>query len=79
MHSMVWPAKSPDLNIIENVWFRLKRELKNGNEIFLSKNQLESVIRRIWINIPISYIFKAYIQVDPQTHTESTQVKGLHN
>lgn len=79
MHSMVWPAKSPDLNIIENVWFRLKRELKNGNEIFLSKNHLESVIRRIWINIPISYIFKAYIQVDPQTHTESTQVKGLHN
>ena len=28
LKSMNWPAQSPDLNIIENCWWRLKRELQ---------------------------------------------------
>lgn len=30
IHSMVWLAQSPDLNVLENVWLTLKRELKMG-------------------------------------------------
>ena len=28
--SMEWPAQSPDLNIIENIWLYMKRELQKS-------------------------------------------------
>lgn len=68
MHSMVWPAQSPDLNIIENIWLRLKRELKNGNETFMCINQLEAAIRRIWVNIPTDYVQNLYRSIPRRIH-----------
>ena len=29
VNCITWPAQSPDLNIIENIWLRIKRELQN--------------------------------------------------
>ena len=29
INCITWPAQSPDLNIIENIWLRIKRELQN--------------------------------------------------
>ena len=28
IHGMVWPAQSPDINVIENFWLRIKRTLQ---------------------------------------------------
>ncbi|KAH9089310.1 hypothetical protein Ae201684P_001511 [Aphanomyces euteiches] len=38
---LIWPSKSPDLNVIENVWGVLARDVyKNGRQ-FATKDQLE--------------------------------------
>lgn len=48
---MEWPAQSPDLNIIENIWLYIKRELQKSTENIATKNDLlretESVQRKI--------------------------------
>ena len=75
IYSMVWPAQSPDLNIIENVWLRLKRELKNGNNIITSKNELEMAIRRVWPNIPVNYIQSLYRSI-PRRIQRVSRSKG---
>ncbi|KAF0736259.1 hypothetical protein Ae201684P_006988 [Aphanomyces euteiches] len=39
---LIWPSKSPDLNVIENVWGVLARDVyKNGRQ-FATKDQLEA-------------------------------------
>ena len=57
---MVWPAQSPDLNIFENVWLRLKRKLKNGHNTITLKNELETANRQTWPNINVNYIQSLY-------------------
>lgn len=49
-----WPASSPDLNIIENVWIWMKREL----EIINPKNvgEWKAVIEQKWTEFPQDFI-----------------------
>ena len=68
IHSMVWPAQSPDLNIIENVLWRLKRE-RNHPERLRSKENLEAAIRNVWTNIPVEYIQNLYSSIPKRIHT----------
>ena len=41
--SMEWPAKSPDLSIIENIWLYKKRELQKSAVDITTKNDPERV------------------------------------
>lgn len=47
---MEWPASSPDMNPIENLWAHLKKVI--GRRNYNSKDELYSAIEEAWYNIP---------------------------
>lgn len=56
---MKWPAQSPDLNAIENLWDHLDREIrKENNGRFESKEALVEAAQRAWNNISQDYVNK---------------------
>lgn len=55
-----WPAKSPDLNVIENVWGQLVRVVYENGKQYNSVEDLTSAISTAWSNICPNYIQKLY-------------------
>ena len=53
-----WPAKNADINIIENLWCHLKREL--ASEPAESLDELWKICQDVWNSIDTSYIQKLY-------------------
>ena len=60
IRTLPWPARSPDLNIIENVWEELVRHVYKRGRRFETLEELESQIRTAWANITTDYLFKLY-------------------
>ena len=57
---MEWPAKSPDLKVIENIWLYMKRELQKSVVNIATKNDLPRAIQSVWQNIKFDYIKNLY-------------------
>jgi len=55
-----WPAKSPDLNPIENCWAWMVRDLYIGKEPYESVKNLKEAIFESWKRIPSDFIAKLY-------------------
>ena len=55
---MEWPAKSPDLKVIENIWLYMKRELQKSVVNIATKNDLLREILRVWRNIDRIGLYK---------------------
>ena len=57
---MEWLAQSPDLNIIQNIWLYMKRELQKSAINIATKNDLLREIQSVWWNIELDYIRNVY-------------------
>jgi len=76
LYGMEWPAQSPDLNIIENVWHKIKHGvLKNHVQNVTSRKLFETVNHNIWTEIPIDYIQDLYKSI-PKRPKQVLKAKG---
>ena len=55
-----WPANSPDLNIIENAWGQMARDVYKGGRQFQSIGSLRTAISSAWENISQEYLHSLY-------------------
>jgi hypothetical protein len=55
-----WPAQSPDINVIENVWRVLKIHIKRRVNYIKIKADLERVVTEVWTSLPLHYIQSLY-------------------
>lgn len=57
---LVWPAQSPDLNIIEPFWSTLEARVRNVFPPPSSLKKLEQVLIDEWYKIPIEVVQNLY-------------------
>lgn len=70
-----WPAQSPDINIIENIWLKLKRHLQSTRNTIESKDQLIAEVTRFWQNLSVEYVRQLYDTI-PTRLLEVIKMKG---
>ena len=70
-----WPGKSPDLNVIENVWGKLVREVYKHGKQFESVEELAEAIFVGWELIEDDYCRKLYKSI-PRRLVEVLERKG---
>ena len=55
-----WPAQSPDLNPIENIWLLLKNKVKSKLYMIHNITDLKNQLLTSWNEIPASYVQRLY-------------------
>lgn len=55
-----WPPSSPDLNLIENVWGYLEKQIRTHKKVFNNADELFDIIKEEWKKIPSDYIKTLY-------------------
>ena len=75
INTTTWPAQSPDLNIIENLWLKIKRSLQRRATFIHTRQDLLAEIRRIWESVTVEYIRELYSTI-PTRILEVIRMKG---
>ena len=73
--NMSWPAQSPDLNIIENVWLYIKRKLQQRMHRINTENDLYAQTLNIWQDITQNYVRNLYQSI-PRRILQVIRLKG---
>lgn len=70
-----WPARSPDLNPIKNMWGYIVREVYAGLRQFDYEDDLVEAIHSAWENIPLDYC-RTPIKSIPNRYIEVIEKRG---
>ena len=55
-----WPAQSPDMNIIENVWAHLETKIRKHHPLPTNLDQLWEALQEEWYSIDLDFIQNLY-------------------
>ncbi len=72
---MEWPARSPDLNPIENLWGYMARKVYGDCTQYRKGDELQKSILKVWSEIPVSYMNKL-IKSMPKRCVTVLETKG---
>ena len=75
INGIEWPAQSPDLNIIENIWLHVKRGIEKTTLDMQTPEQLFDVINTAWQNVSVDYVQRLYETIPGKIH-EVLRMKG---
>jgi len=70
-----WPAQSPDLNPIENMWDELQRRVRKRNPRPANKHELYAALKEEWERIPRK-TYKELIDSMPRRVQECIEKNG---
>ncbi|KZS91399.1 hypothetical protein SISNIDRAFT_413976 [Sistotremastrum niveocremeum HHB9708] len=74
---MAWPSNSPDMNIIEHVWARLKYLMSKRERKPANVDQLWEALKEEWENLDNKFIFDLYDSL-PRRVAALDSAKGHH-
>ena len=77
INRMSWPAQSPDLNPIENLWDHLKQQVRKRTTLPTSLTELAAALQEEWGRIPLTTLRKL-ISSMPTCVTKVMEAKGWH-
>ena len=77
IHSMAWPAQSPDLNPIENLWDHLNQQIRKRRPLPTSASSLMVALQDEWGRIPVAVLRKLVASM-PTRVTSVVEAKGWH-
>ena len=75
IHHKEWPVQSPDINPIENIWLKLKRDIEPQAVNIQTQNDLIAVVRRCWESIEPANVQGLYNTI-PARLKEVIRMKG---